>query len=157
MTNPKWETVEVPPAGRFIGWGVREGQHITGKVTDYDPTGGSDYNGNTCPQIEIELTEKASSFNKKLDRTFIEPGELVVVTCGSYELERGIKAAEPAVGDLIKIRLDGADDIEGGKTVKRFSFQIARGQGKRGDRPNVKVVKSIEPDAATPVDDDIPF
>lgn len=159
---PAWEKVEIPQSSGFIGWGVREGQHVTGKVVDYDPTGGRDFGGKACPQIEVELTEKASSFNKRLERTFHEVGERVTVTCGLYELKAGIEAADPAVGDLIKMVLDGTEELDNGNTVKRFSLQIARGKGKAG-RPNVKVVKDIpssddaaEP-AAAPDDDDIPF
>lgn len=162
---PAWEKVEIPSSSGFIGWGIKEGQHVTGKVVDYDATGGRAIGGKACPQIEIELTERAASFNKKLDRTNIEAGERVTVTCGLFELKAGIEAADPAVGDLIKIVLDGTEELDNGNTVKRFSLQIARGAGDKvkGARGNVKVVKDIPPAEEStdpkpaPDDDDIPF
>jgi hypothetical protein len=154
-----WKKVEPPPAGHFVGWGVKPTQHVTGEVLSYDETGGSDFGGKSCPQLEIELTERAASFNKKLERTNFEPGEVVLVTCGLYELKRMVLAAEPERGDLIKIVLDGTEDLEGGNTVKRFSMQIAKGGGKSRGKGNVRVVEEIDsaPAEPPPDDDDIPF
>lgn len=154
---PAWQKVDIPPGGNFIGWGKKEGQYVEGKILDYDETGGQDFNGKVCPQLEVELTKKASSFNKKLERTFHEPGETVTVTCGTYELKRGIIAADPARGDMIRIELDGEDEMPNGNTVKRFSIQIAHGSG-GGDKKdrNVRVVESL-PDSPAEADDEIPF
>lgn len=159
-----WEKVEVPPSGHFVGWGKKQGQHVTGEVIEYDEQGGTDFGGRVCPQIEVELTERAASFNKAGDRSNFEPGERVVVTCGSYELKRAVPAADPKPGDLIKILLDGEDDLPNGNTVKRFSLQLARGAGKaakggksgKGDRGNVHIVEAPA-EAEVADDDEIPF
>src|SRR5258708_24604576 len=116
-----WETIDVP-RGTFIGWGNRKGQHVTGEVLDYDTTGGTDYDGNPCPQLEIELTEKASSFTKDGDRTIYDPGELVLVTCGQVSLKRAVKKADPERGDLLKVKLDDMVKVANG-TVKEFIIQ----------------------------------
>jgi hypothetical protein len=60
-----WETIEAP-VGSFIGWGGTKGQHVTGKVLDFTMDGGTDFGGNRCPQISIQLTEDAASFNKAI-------------------------------------------------------------------------------------------
>jgi hypothetical protein len=159
---PNWQKVDIPPGGNFIGWGDREGQYVEGKVLDYAEAGGTDYNHNVCPQLEVELTQKASSFNKKGVRTFYTPGDVVTLTCGLYELRKGIIAAEPSRGDMIRIEMLGAEEIDGGNTLKRFAIQIAHGAaaGKK-DRGNVRVVEAIEDssESAAPAadDDDIPF
>lgn len=91
---PQWQKIEVP-RGSYVGWGNKRGQHVTGTVTDYDVTGGSDFNGNACPQLDVELTERAASFDKEGNRTNFEVGELVSVTCGLTVLKKMVKSAEP--------------------------------------------------------------
>jgi len=124
----EYEKVEAP-RGAFIGWGNKSGQHVTGTVLDYDEHGGTDYAGRPCPLLEVELTERAASFDKELDRTNFDAGELVMLTCGQTALKRHIKKAEPKRGDAIKITLDRTEKSANG-TVKVFDVQIARGKGK---------------------------
>lgn len=138
----EWETIE-STAGGFIGWGTRTGQHVTGRVIDYSIDGGTDFNGNKCPQLSIELTEKAASFNKEGDRTDYDPGEIVNITCGQASLKSTIRRTDPAVGDLIKILLTDLVKTANG-TAKVFEIKIARG-----------AAASAKP-AAAPVDDDEP-
>lgn len=125
MTN--WEEVEVP-RGAYIGWGSKPGQHVTGKVIDYNVAGGTDFNGNPCPQVAIELTEQAASFNKDGDRTDHPAGEMVQLNAGQVSLKRALRAADPAPGDLVKIELSNLVKTANG-TVKEFSLKIARGAG----------------------------
>lgn len=141
MTN--WETIEVP-RGAYIGWGSKKGQHITGKVVDYSPEGGTDFNGNTCPSATIELTEAGASFNKDGDRTDFPVGELVQLNAGQVSLKRALRAADPSPGDLVKITLINLAKTDKG-TVKEFDIKIARGAG-----------GTVKPKAAQadPVDDD---
>jgi hypothetical protein len=120
-----WETVEVPH-GSFIGWGEYPGQHVTGKVLDYDSRGGTDFNSEVCPQLTIELVEPAASFNKQGERTDYPAGDLVLVTCGLVSLKRAIKAADPSPGDIVRILLENLERVPNG-TVKVFKLQIARG------------------------------
>jgi hypothetical protein len=129
---PTWEKVDVP-VGTYIGWGNKPKQHVTGTVLDYDPTGGTDFNDKVCPLLEIELTERAASFNRDLERTNYDKGEVVFLTCGLVSLKRAIKKAEPERGDLIKIELESTEKVDKG-TVKVFGIQIARGAGKVSDK-----------------------
>lgn len=138
---PDWETIE-STAGGFIGWGTKTGQHVTGKVVDYSIDGGTDFNGNRCPQLTIELTEKAASFNKEGVRTDFEPGEMVNVTCGQASLKSTIRRADPSPGDLLKITLSELAKTTNG-TAKVFEIKIARGTG-------------AKPAAAAAADDDEP-
>jgi hypothetical protein len=106
MTTYNWETVDVP-RGAFISWGETVGQHVTGKILDYEPTGGTNFAGEPCPQLSIEL---------------------VVLNAGQVSLKRAVKAADPKSGDLIKITLSNLVKTPNG-TVKEFDIKIARGAG----------------------------
>jgi hypothetical protein len=121
-----WEEVSVPK-GAYIGWGNKPGQHVTGRVLDYNPSGGTDYNDEPCPQVAIELTETAASFNKEGVRTDFDAGELVQLNAGQVSLKRALRAADPSPGDLVKITLDNIAALKGGKSVKEFGIKIARG------------------------------
>ncbi len=125
MTN--WEEITVP-RGAYIGWGSKVGQHVTGKVVDYHPDGGTDFAGNPCPSVAIELTEDASSFNKEGDRSDFPTGTLVQLNAGQVSLKRALRAADPNTGDLVKITLKNLAKTEKG-SVKEFGIQIARGAG----------------------------
>lgn len=124
----EWETITAP-AGSFIGWGTKAGQHVTGRVVDYAIDGGTDYDGNKCPLLAIELTEPAASFNKDGERTDIEPGEIVQITAGQVKLKAQIRKADPSPGDLMKIELMAVERTASGRTLKDFDLKIARGAG----------------------------
>lgn len=128
MTQPQWEEIIVP-RGAYIGWGTKPGQHVTGRVTDYQPAGGQDFNGEPCPQISIELTEKAASFNKDGERSDFDAGELVVLNAGQVSLRRALRAADPSPGDLIKVIMSNLGKTAKGNPVKEFDIKIARGAG----------------------------
>lgn len=142
----EWEEVEVP-RGAYISWGTKAGQHVTGRVVDYNPTGGNDFNEQPCPQIAIELTEAAASINKEGERTNFEAGELVQLNAGQVSLKRALRAADPSPGDLVKITLSDLVRTSKG-TVKEFSIKIARGAA---------VSASAKSAAAQPDDDEPPF
>lgn len=127
MSEPIWEEIEVP-RGAFISWGEQVGQHVTGRVLDYGPAAGTDFAGNPCPQLSIELTEPSASINKAGQRTDFNAGELVVLNCGQVSLKRAVKAADPSAGDLVKISLANLVRTANG-TVKEMSIKIARGSG----------------------------
>lgn len=129
MTQPTWEDVDVP-RGAFISWGDRTGQHVTGTVLDYSDNGGTDFNGNPCPQLQVELTEKAASINKAGERTDFDAGELVVLNAGQVSLKRAVRAAALDSGDLVKIELSNLVKTAKG-TVKEFSIKVARGAGRK--------------------------
>lgn len=138
----EWEEVAVP-RGAYIGWGDKPGQHVTGKVMDYNPTGGTNFAGEPCPTVAVELTEKAASFNKAGERTDFAEGDLVQLNAGQVSLRRALRAADPTTGDLIKITLEGLAKTANG-TVKEFGIKIARGAG------------AVNSPAAAAVDDDAP-
>ena len=122
-----WEDVNVP-IGSFIGWGERDGQHVTGEVFEYQPEGGTDFNGEPCPQLSVILTEKAASFNKKGQRTDFDPEALVTLNCGQTSLRRAVKAAKLGTGDLVRIKMKGIVEVDKG-TLKDFGIQVKRGSG----------------------------
>lgn len=124
----EWETITAP-AGSFIGWGNKKGQHVTGRVVDYSIDGGTDYDGNKCPLLAIELTEPAASFNKDGERTDIDAGEIVQITAGQVKLKAQVRKADPRPGDLMKIELMSVERTAAGRTLKDFDVKIARGAG----------------------------
>lgn len=140
----EWETIE-STAGGFIGWGTKAGQHVTGKVVDYSIDGGTDFGGNRCPQLSVELTEKAASFNKEGERTDYEAGEIINLTCGQASLKSTIRRTDPSPGDLIKITLSDLAKTANG-TAKVFEIKIARGAGVAGKQAETQ-----------PNDDEPPF
>lgn len=123
MSETQWETIDVP-LGSFIGWGNTPGQHVTGIIKDYDATGGTNFNGEPCPSIGIELTEKAASFTKDGERTDYEPGDMVRLNVGQANLKSKVTRAEPplGVGQEIKILFDGTERTSSGNTVKLFKL-----------------------------------
>lgn len=131
--EPTWEDVSVP-RGAYISWGTQVGQHVTGRILDFDVTGGTDFAGNPCPQVSIELTAPAASIDKQGNRTDFDPGELVVLNAGQVSLKRAIRAADPRPGDLVKITLESLVKADKG-TVKEFGIKIARA-GHRTDAPS---------------------
>lgn len=149
-----WETIEAP-SGSFIGWGTRKGQFVEGLVTEYSDDGGTDFGGGRCPQISIELTEKAASFNKAGDRTDHDPGHQVQITAGQVKLKAVLVKAAPKVGDRIRIELADVIKTANGNTLKDFKVGIARGDGSTNG-------KSSGPSAAAGLvdidtDDEPPF
>jgi len=139
-----WEDITVPK-GAYISWGNKPGQHVTGKVLEFSHDGGTDFAGNRCPSIAIELTEKAASINKDGDRTDYDAGEIVQLNAGQVSLKRALRAADPSPGDLVKITLDNLVKTANG-TVKEFGIKIARGAG-----------AASKPAAAADGSDDPPF
>ena len=133
MSETIWEDVVVPK-GAYISWGNQIGQFVQGKVVDFSLTGGSYYDGTVCPQLSVELTEPAASIDKEGVRTNFDAGEFVVLNCGQVSLRRAVKAADPKVGDLIKIVLKELVKTTNG-TVKEFAIQIARIGGKTAVQP----------------------
>ena len=132
MTEYAFEEVSVP-RGAFISWGNQIGQHVTGKVVDYSVAGGTDFSGEPCPQITIELLEPAASISKDGTRTDYPAGDLVVLNAGQVSLRRGLRSADPAVGDVIKITLENLVKVSAGE-VKEMGIKIARG-GRKADSP----------------------
>lgn len=139
------DPVEVP-AGAYVGWGSKVGQKVIGTVVEYDERGGTDFNGNVCPEVTVLLAERAASFNKAGDRTDFDADEEVGVTCGGVNLKKAIRKAAPEVGDLIKIELTEFVKTSNG-TAKIFDVRVKRGGG---------MLPSAAKSSA-PIDDEPPF
>ena len=142
----EWETIDVP-RGAYISWGEKKGQHVTGKVLDYSGDGGTDFAGNPCPSVTIELVEPSASINKTGDRTDFPAGEIVQLNAGQVSLKRALRAADPSVGDLVKITLSNLVKTDKG-TVTEFGIKIARGSG---------TATATKTASSTSEDDDPPF
>lgn len=127
MNDDDMEDVSVP-RGAYIGWGTKPNQFVKGNVLEYEPSGATDFNGDPCPQLEVELTEKAASFNKEGEQTNHQPGDVVVMSCGQVSLKRAVKKAELKSGDLVKITLENLVKASNG-TVKEFGIKVKRGAG----------------------------
>ena len=63
-------------------WGD-ESHYVTSR-----PTGGTNFAGDVCPQLSVELTEPAASFTKDGARTDFAAAELVVLNCGQGSRRR---------------------------------------------------------------------
>lgn len=147
--NPTWEDVEVP-RGQYIGWGPRPPQSVTGKVLAYSMNGGTDANGNSCPQLSLELMEGCETYRDKgTRREWVEKGELVVVNASLVSLRRGVIAAQPSPGDLIKMTFDNTVKVEKGE-VKEFKVQIARGSGGGAQASSGSTTAASQPARAEP-------
>lgn len=145
-----WETIEAP-SGSFIGWGTKKGQFVEGKVTSYSEDEGRDFTGGRCPQIAIELTEKAASFNKSGDRTDFDPGQDVQITAGQVKLKGVLLKANPRVGDLIRIELTDVIKTTAGNTLKDYMVKISR-----DDTAGKPVKRADKPAEQAAIDDDEP-
>jgi hypothetical protein len=123
-SQQEWEDVEIP-RGAYISWGNQPGQCVAGKVIDYDAAGGTDFNGEQCPSLELELIEPADSFNKEGQRSTFEAGETVQLNCGQVSLKRGVRKAALQPGDRVRITLVNLARSARGR-VKEFALQVAR-------------------------------
>lgn len=130
MSDINWDDIDpvVVPQGSYIGWG-EVGQRVTGYVISYSDTDGSDFNGESCPQVVLQLTEGCTNFRDLRSKTptkeTIAAGEFVTVECGLTSLKKNVRSAALDVGNLVRITYDGtfmADKFEG----KSFKVQVSR-------------------------------
>ncbi len=129
MSTPTFEDVVVPQ-GDFIGWDKKPGQVLTVNILSFDPSGGSDANGNTCPQLVGTLVEDFTSYSGNgAESKELEAGGMVTVNCGQANLKRNVLAAAPEPGDMLRISFTDTAKTPNG-TAKLFKAQIARGAGK---------------------------
>jgi hypothetical protein len=144
MPDFTFETIEVTQ-GSFFSWGPRPGQKITGRVVDYSPNGGTDFNDEPCPQLVLELTSDAYSITKDGEQTDFARGDFVTLNTGQANLKKLVRSADPAAGDVVEISFAKTERSPRG-TVKIFDMKIARGAAKDLPKP-----------ASRPADDDPPF
>lgn len=130
MTDINWDAIpEVAvPQGTFVGW-ARVGQTITGIVRGYSTDGGSDYNDAPCPLLTVELTQPGESYRDKgATRETLAMGELASITAGQAGLRRRLLAAEPKVGDAIRVTYSGTYPTGKGEG-KDYEVKVVRGAG----------------------------
>jgi hypothetical protein len=101
---------------------------LPGRGCQLRPTGGSDFNGDTCPQlVGIAIGELETYRDKGTRRETIGDGDFVTLTCGQAQLAKKVTAAAPTAGDIIRIVYDS--DYKTGKgTGKGFTVKVKRGQ-----------------------------
>lgn len=151
-----WEEIEVPK-GAYIGWGNRPGQHVTGGVLSNDPVGATapakpgQTVGDPCPLLEIELTDKAASYDRDLNRTDFDAGQEVCLSVSQKQLQRAVAKAKLVTGDLVRIELEGSEKTANG-TVKLFKIAVDRG----GFTPAPKASSGYA-SASVAADDEPPF
>lgn len=149
MSDPQWETVEVP-RGAFVAWGPTPGvQEFVGAVIDYAPQGGTDFDGNPCPRVSLQLRAPAFSVNKQGQRTDHQIGDLVVMNAGLVSLKRAVQAMQIKPGDLVKIAFARLVPVAGGE-VKEFDVQIARGAAVGALAPQSQSQPQPQPQAQQP-------
>jgi hypothetical protein len=125
------ETVEVPQ-GTFIKWN-KVGQVVAGKVLRYSPTGGSDFDGEPCPIVELELLAPAVNFDKNDNEVTLPAGERVAITAGQANLKRGLEEATPKATDKLRVEFSGTYSTTKGSKGKEFGIKIIRGSGNPWD------------------------
>jgi hypothetical protein len=114
-----FKTIEVP-TGRFIGWGKLD-QQVTVRVVSFDPTGGTDFKNNICPQLIGTLVADCDTYKDKgATKERLEAGEMVTVNGGLANLKKGLLIADPKPGDLVRMTfVDTYKTAEGdGKVIK---------------------------------------
>lgn len=123
-----FEDVDVP-RGLFYGWGPKPGQVLTLDVVSYNPTGGTDFHDEPCPQVVgVTVADTIRYKEKGTEREKVTKGTLITLNCGQANLRRTVLAADPTPGDVLRITFE--DVTEGSKgDIKLFKAQIARGQG----------------------------
>ena len=131
MTNPTWETVNIPTAASdspFLKWGDLAGQQITAVVLDYTPDGGRGFDGEACPRIDLQLIQPGYNIADG-QQVNMEPGDKVTWQGNTpARLANGLREANPAKGDLIQLTHKGTYKTPNG-TGKQIEIQIARGAG----------------------------
>jgi hypothetical protein len=156
-----YREIDIPQAP-FIGWGTKPGQIIEGVVTDYDPNGATTFAGEPCPALELELIRTGHSFTKG-EWTTYEAGEVVLISCGQAKLKKGVRRAQPRIGNLIKIEMTGEQRVSNG-TMKAFRVSVdsdyakANGQVEQGRAPTQDPWANTPPPSEPPdMDDSPPF
>lgn len=132
--SDEWKSA-IPTRGSFIGWGTEAGQHVTGEVISFDPNGGTDPDGEVCPELVVRLTEPSFSVRSG-SRTEFSVGDVVTLTCAqgkskktgqAYGLRRDIVTVNPRPGQEIKVLLESLRPTAK-SPQKNFDIKI-RGNG----------------------------
>src|SRR5260370_14693700 len=104
MELREWETIKSTPGG-YLGGRRKPGQNVIGYVAEYSIDEGTDFRGNKCPHLVLELTEDTLSFNKDADHAEHQSGEFINITCAQASLTSAIRRTDPSPADLLRITL----------------------------------------------------
>jgi hypothetical protein len=121
--DDNWEDIEVPQ-GTFIGWG-EIGQTITLEVVSYGDTAGTDFNGNTCPQLVGTLIMDAINYRKG-EREKIAKGAFVTIQGSQASLRSAMRSADLRPGYLARIKFEGTYKTTKGTDGKAFKISVNR-------------------------------
>lgn len=127
----KAEEVEVPQ-GTFIKWG-KIGQVVAGTVMRYSSTAGSDFDGNQCPLLELELLADATNFDKDDREVTIPAGTRVAITGGQANMKRALEEAALKPTDKARIEFSDTYPTTKGSKGKVFTVKVVRGSGNPWD------------------------
>jgi len=130
MTD-SWEEVEVPQ-GAYMSWASRPGQRVVGKVIDYEPQGGTDFDNNPCPLITLRLSEDTYAVSKDGDRRNYAADDMIMINCGLYNLKQAVKFANLSRGDMIDIHYHDLTRVDKGD-AKQFKIRVLRARNVRDD------------------------
>lgn len=134
MTQPQWEKVQLtsqaggdlPP---FLKWGDLAGQIITVAVLEFTADGGRDFDGNPCPRLDMVVAQPGGYNIAEGHQVPLNSGDKLTWQGNTpARLANGLKAANPAPGDLLQLSHEGTYRTEKG-TGKDIQVQIARGAG----------------------------
>lgn len=127
MSTYNFEPITAVGGSDFFAWGNDPGQILVGIIRAYDPVGGQTFNGDPCPQLELELVEPVRSIASSGAYSEHAKGEMITLTAGQASLKRLLSATPlPMVGDVIRIHFDSKVKTASGGMMKHFDVQIAR-------------------------------
>lgn len=121
--SDQWEDVDIPQ-GTYISWG-EIGQSVTFEVVSYSEQGGTDVNGNICPQVVGVLTLDATNFRKGVKET-LRAGEFITINASQANLSKAVRAAGLEPGILCRITFEDTYQTAKGTSGKAFKVQVNR-------------------------------
>lgn len=116
------------PKGRFIGWG-RKGQQLTVKVLSFELEGGRDFHGKPCPRLTGTLVEDCDNYRDlrsvEVTHERLKAEEIVNIEGSTANLKRGLMAADPKPGDIVRLTFSDTYQTDNGPG-KVIDVEIAR-------------------------------
>ena len=108
MTTSIWDDPEIKAGGEFVKFD-NIGDSISGQVTAIRAHRFDD--GKVVPQVLLVTDD----------------GEERTMTAGQVQLKAKLAEQRPETGDHIKVTLSNIEKRAGGKTLKHFDVEVARG------------------------------
>lgn len=139
MGTSIYDTFPAPRTGAGVSWVKWDepGTTITGIIDDV--RAGSDYNGNHCPELELDTTDGT-----------------VIVTAGQAHLKGELLALRPEPGDGIEIEYVGLTKLSNGRNMKRFRVEVLDDLQRQALRKDLEKAKNTNTSNTSDTADD-PF